>query len=111
VPAYQFRLGGPPAPDPAYPNCCYIYGTVRGAGGNGLEGIQVQALNEWLTLPPAITKSGGEAGQYYIPLGSDVVTWDVIVVDAAGNQISTKATVNFDPSAANAYRVDWVRTN
>ena len=28
----------------------------------------------------------------------------------AGNQISTKATVRFDPDVANGYRVDWQRT-
>ena len=104
IPAYQFRLAGPPAADPNYPNCCYIYGTVRDATGNGIEGMQVQALNEWNTLPPAVTKG------YNIPLGHEVVAWDIIVLDAAGNQISTKATVSFDPNVANGYRVDWQRT-
>jgi hypothetical protein len=110
VPAYQFRLAGPPRGDPAYPNCCYIFGTVRDAAGNGLEGIQVQALNEWNTLPPALTKGGGELGQYNIPIGRDMVTWDLIIVDAGGTQISTKAQVQFDPNVANGFRVDWQRT-
>lgn len=110
VPAYQFRLAGPPSGDPGYPNCCYILGTVRDAAGNGLEGIQIQAFNEWNTLPPAPTKGGGEAGKYDIPIGSDVVTWYIMVIDAAGNQISSQVQIQFDPSQASAYRVDWQRT-
>jgi hypothetical protein len=109
-PAYQFRLGGPPSADPNYPNCCYIFGTVRDAAGNPLEGVPVKAFNEWNDLPPAITKGGGEAGQYNIPIGHDAVSWYVVVVDAAGNHISTQAPVPFDPNAANGYRVDWQRS-
>ncbi len=110
APLYQFRLAAPPAPDPVYPSCCYIYGSVRGPSGNGLEGIQVQAFNEWNTLPPATTKGGGEAGQYNIPIGSDPVTWNVVIVDAAGNRISPQAPFQFDPGVANSYRVDWQRS-
>lgn len=110
APAYQFRLGGPPAADPNYPNCCYILGTVRDASGNPLEGVLVQAFNEWNTLPPAATKGGGEAGQYNIPIGHDPVTWYVVVVDASGNYISTQTPISFDPTVANGYRVDWQRT-
>jgi hypothetical protein len=109
APAYQFRVAGPPAADPGYQLCCYIYGTIRSAAGGGLEGIQVQAFNEWNTLPPAVTKGGGEAGQYNIPIGSDVVTWYVIIIDEAGNQISSQVQVQFDPSVANGFRVDWQR--
>jgi hypothetical protein len=111
VAAYPFRLGGPPVADPSYPSCCYIYGTVRDAGGVPLEGILVQAFNEWDTKPPAATKKGGEAGQYNIPLGHDVVTWYIIVVDQEGNQISTQASILFDPGAGGGYRVDWQRTH
>ena len=109
IPQYQFRLAAPPGPDPAYPTCCYIVGTVRNAAGVPLENILVQASNEWITLEPALTKSGGEAGQYNIPLGFDVVSWDLIIVDQGGNQISSKVTIDFDPTAANAIRVDWVQ--
>ena len=111
VSAYPFRLGGPPVADPSYPSCCYIYGTVRDAGGVPLEGILVRVFNEWDTKPPAVTKEGGEAGQYNIPLGHDVVTWYIIVVDQEGNQISTQASILFDPSAGGGYRVDWQRTH
>jgi hypothetical protein len=85
-------------------------GTVRDAAGNGIDNVRVQALNEWNTLPPTVTKGGAEAGQYDIPLGFDRVAWDIIIVDASGNQVSTKATFLFEPEAANAYRVDWQRT-
>ena len=110
IPAYQFRLAGPAAPDPKYPLCCYIYGTVRDAGGTPLEGIQVKAFNEWNDLPPALTKGGGEAGQYNIPIGRDLVAWYVIIVDAGGNQISSQVQVQFNADTANGYRVDWQRT-
>jgi hypothetical protein len=110
VPAYAFRLAGPPVADPGYPSCCYLYGTVRDAAGAPLEGVQVQALNEWNTLPPAATKGGGEAGQYNIPIGHDAVHWDMVILDAVGNQISPKVQVQFDPGVANAYRIDWQRT-
>jgi hypothetical protein len=110
APAYQFRLAGPPAPDPSYSNCCYLFGTIRDAAGNGLEGIQVKAFNEWNALPPAATKGGGEAGQYNIPIGRDVVSWYIVVVDAAGTQISPQVQIQFDPNVANGFRVDWQRT-
>jgi len=110
VPAYQFRLAGPPSPDAGYGNCCYLFGTVRDSAGNGLEGVRVQALNEWNTLPPAATKGGGELGQYNISIGRDVVAWDVVVLDAAGNQISTKVQIQFDPDVANAVRINWQRS-
>jgi hypothetical protein len=107
---YEFRLAGPPAADPSYSICCYIFGTVRDAAGNGLEGVQVQAFNEWIPLPPAASKGGGELGRYDIPIGLDVVTWYVVVVDAAGNHISTQVPIPFDPNVSNGYRVDWQRT-
>jgi hypothetical protein len=110
IPAYPFRLAGPPNADPGYQNCCYILGTVRDAAGNGLEGVQIRAFNEWNTLPPAPTKGGSEAGKYDIPIGRDVVTWYVMVLDAAGNQISSQVQIQFDPNQANGYRVDWQRT-
>jgi hypothetical protein len=108
-PRYEFRLAGPPTADTSYPNCCYLYGTVRSSGGTPLEGIQVQAFNEWNTLPPATTKGGGEAGQYNIPIGQDAVTWNIVIIDGAGNRISTQVPVQFDPSVAGGYRVDWQR--
>jgi hypothetical protein len=110
VAAYPFRLGGPPVADPSYPTCCYIYGTVRDAGGVPLEGVLVRVFNEWDTKSPAATKEGGEAGQYNVPLGHDVVTWYIIVVDQEGNQISTQASILFDPGAGGGYRVDWQRS-
>jgi hypothetical protein len=109
APLYQFRLAGPPSSDPNYPNCCYIRGMVRDAAGNGLEGVQVQAFNEWDTKPPAITKGGGEAGQYDIPIGPVAVTWNLVILDAAGNRISPQVPVQFDGNVTNAYRVDWQR--
>jgi cytoskeletal protein RodZ len=110
IPAYQFRLAGPPSPDPNYPACCYIYGTIRDASNNALEGVQVQASTTW-TAPVVTTSKGGvDLGKYDIPIGRDAVTWTVFLVDAAGNQISSQVQIQFDPDAGNAYRVDWQRT-
>lgn len=107
----QFRLGGPPAADADYPICCYIYGTVRDAAGNGLEGVRVQASNEWTPLAEALTKGGSEIGSYDIPINLAVVNWEIVIVDAAGTQISSKVPVQFDANVANGFRVDWQRSN
>ena len=63
------------------------------------------------TAPVVTTSKGGvDLGKYDIPIGRDAVTWNIFLVDAAGNQISSQVQVQFDPDAANAYRVDWVRS-
>jgi hypothetical protein len=110
VPAYPFRLAGPAAADSSYSNCCYIHGTVRDAAGNLLEGVQVQVANEWTGPFVTVTKGGVDLGKYDVPIGADKVTWYVILIDAAGKQISSQVQVQFDPSAAKAYRVDWQRS-
>ena len=110
VPQYAYRVAAPPGPAPNYPGCCYLFGTVRDAAGNPLEGVQVKAFNDWVELPPAATKGGGEAGQYNIPIGPDVVTWYVEVVDAVGNQASPQVAVQFNAAASGGYRIDWQRT-
>jgi hypothetical protein len=61
-------------------------------------------------LPPAVTKAGGEAGQYNIPLGHEAVSWNIVIVDAGGNRVSPLVPVQVDPNVANGYRVDWQRT-
>ena len=109
VPAFQFRVLGA-RPDPSRPGCCYVFGTIRDAKGNPLEGVLIRASNQWTTLSPATSKGGAEIGQYDIPIGQDKVIWYVILVDAAGNQLSSQAVVNFDASVAGWYRVDWERT-
>ena len=111
APARQFRLAGPPAADPEYPNCCYVFGTVRDAAGNGLEGVQVQASNEWIAPVYGLTKSGAEAGKYDIPINPQAgAAWDVVVVDPGGNQISSKVRIEFDTNAASGFLVNWQRT-
>ena len=107
--AFQFRVLSA-RPDASRNSCCYIYGHVRDSKGNPLEGVRIQASNQWNTLPAATSKGGAEAGLYDITIGRDKVTWYVILVDAAGNQISSQAVVNFDTSVAGWYLVDWQRT-
>ena len=109
VEVLQFRLLST-QPDPSRPGCCYVFGTIRDAKGNPLEGVLIRASNQWTTLSPATSKGGAEIGQYDIPISQDKVTWYVILVDAAGSQISSQAVVNFDASVAGWYRVDWERT-
>jgi hypothetical protein len=110
VSSYPFRLAGPPAGDPSYPACCYILGTIRDAAGNGLEGIQVQVANAWTQPLMAASKGGADLGNYDLPIGRDVISWDIFLVDASGNKISPKAQIQFDPKIANAFRVNWQRT-
>jgi hypothetical protein len=109
-PARQFRLAGPPAADPSYSICCYIFGTVRDAAGNGLEGVQVQASNEWTPAIVAVTKGGSETGKYDIPINASIQNWDIALIDAAGTQISSEVRIHFDADVASGYRVDWQRT-
>lgn len=97
-------------PDPSRPGCCYIFGTIRDANGNLLEGVLIQASNKWTTLPPATSKGGVETGQYDIPIAQEKLTWYVVLVDASGKPISRQAVVNFDGSIAGWYRVEWQRT-
>lgn len=110
APAHQYRLAGPPTANPDYPICCYIYGTVQDAAGNGLEGVSVQVANEWNPPIVAITKGGTEIGKYDIPINASVVNWEIALVDITGTQISTKVQIQFDANAENGYRVDWQRT-
>jgi hypothetical protein len=107
---FEFRLGGPAGPDSAYANCCYIYGTVRDAAGQGLEGIQVMAVSQWNTVLTATSKGGVDLGKYDIPINRDAIAWTIMIVDAGGKQISTQVPVPFDPYRFNAYRVDWQRS-
>lgn len=109
VETFQFRVRST-QPDPGRPGCCYIYGTIRDANGNLLEGVLIQASNKWTTLPPATSKGGTETGQYDIPIAQEKLTWYVVLVDPAGNPISRQAVVNFDSSVAGWYRVEWQRT-
>ncbi len=108
-PAFQFRVLST-RPDASRGGCCYIFGTVRDAQGNPLEGVLVRASNQWSSLPPASTKGGADLGKYDIPIGTDKVTWYVAIVDAAGNRISTEAVVEFDVGIAGQFQVDWQRT-
>jgi hypothetical protein len=109
VETFQFRVRST-QPDPGRPGCCYIFGYVRDANGNLLEGIRVQASSQWDTQPPAITKAGAEAGWYDIPVYLPKGTYIVTIVDSAGNPISRQAVVDFDNSVAGWFRVDWQRT-
>jgi len=109
VPALPFRLAGPPAADPNA-SCCYILGTIRDAAGTGLEGVRVQVSTMWTEPVVSTSKGGVDLGKYDIPIGYDAVTWNILLVDAEGKQISSQVQVPFDPAVAGAYRVDWVRS-
>ncbi|MBN1136999.1 MAG: hypothetical protein JXM73_10455 [Anaerolineae bacterium] len=108
VETFQFRVLST-QPDNSLAGCCYIYGTIRDAKGNLLEGVLIQASNQWDTKS-ATTKGGTETGWYDILIYLDKGTYIVTLVDAAGNQLSSQAVVNFDRSVAGWYRVDWQRT-
>jgi hypothetical protein len=106
VSSYEFRPAGPPQLETGG-GCCYLLGTVRDSAGLGLEGVRVQAKNAWNPPVIAITKGGNEAGQYNFPIGTDKISWSLIVVDESGRQISTEVIIEFDAGAATAIRIDW----
>lgn len=83
---------------------------MKDAAGNGLEGVRVQAFNEWTALEPALTKGAAELGKYDIPIGREIVTWYIMIVDASGNQISSQVQLQWNPDQANGFRIDWQRT-
>jgi len=111
IASYEFRLASPPGGDPNWPGCCYLIGTVRDAAGNSLEGVRVQVYNQWNPPVVAVTKGGNDLGKYDIPIGPDRVTWSMVLVNEAGDPISTRTDFLFDPAVANAFRVDWRRTH
>jgi hypothetical protein len=88
-----------------------IYGWVRDAQDENLEGIRVRVSDPWGNVAEAISKGGNEAGYYDMVRGMETVTWWVVVVDEAGNPLSPVVTIEPAQGAASCwYQLDWQRT-
>ena len=88
-----------------------IYGRVRDAQDENLDGVRIRISDQWGNVAEAISKGGNEAGYYDIVRGMETVTWWVMVVDEAGNPLSPVVTI--EPVQGDAgcwYQLDWQRT-
>ena len=101
--------------EPVHSECgrpaALIYGWVRDAQGENLEGVRVRISDEWGNVAEAISKGGNEAGYYDMVRGMEAVTWWVVVVDGAGNPLSPLVTIEPVQGAGGCwYQLDWQRT-
>ena len=88
-----------------------IYGWVRDAQGENLEGVRIRVSDQWGNVAEAISKGGNEAGYYDMVRGMETVTWWVVVVDGGGNPLSPVITIEPVQGAAGCwYQLDWQRT-
>ena len=88
-----------------------IYGWVRDPQGKNLEGVRVRVSDQWGNVAEAVSKGGNEAGYYDMVRGMETVTWEVVVVDEAGNPLSPVVTV--EPVQGDGscwHQLDWQRT-
>jgi hypothetical protein len=107
---YQYMPDGPVHSECGRPSAL-IYGWVRDAQGENLEGVRVRVSDPWGNVAEAISKGGNEAGYYDIVRGMETVTWWVVVVDEASNPLSPVVTIEPAQGASSCwYQLDWQRT-
>lgn len=88
-----------------------IYGRVRDAHDENLEGVRVRVSDQWGNVAEAISKGGNETGYYDVVRGMETVTWEVVVVDGAGNPLSPVVTIEPVQGADSCwYQLNWRRT-
>ena len=107
---YQYMPDGPVRSECGRPSAL-IYGWIRDAQDENLEGVRVGVSDPWGNVAEAVSKGGNETGYYDIVRGMEAVTWWVVVVDGAGNPLSPVVTIEpaqGDPSCW--YQLDWQRT-
>ncbi len=107
---YQYMSDGPVRSECGRPSAL-IYGWVRDAQGENLEGVRVRVSDQWGNVAEAISKGGDETGYYDVVRGMETVTWWVVVVDGAGNPLSPVVTIEpVQDSVGCWYQLDWQRT-
>lgn len=107
---YQYLPDGPVRSECGRPSAL-IYGWVRDAQGDNLEGVRIRVSDQWGNVAEAISKGGDEAGYYDVVRGMETVTWEVMVVDGAGNPFSPVITIEPVQEAGSCwYQLDWQRT-
>ncbi|NIO69921.1 MAG: hypothetical protein GTN71_13075 [Anaerolineae bacterium] len=107
---YQYMPDGPVRSECGRASAL-IYGWVRDAQGENLEGVRVRVSDQWGNVAEAISKGGDETGYYDVVRGMETVTWWVVVVDGAGNPLSPVVTIEpVQDSVGCWYQLDWQRT-
>ena len=107
---YQYMPDGPVRSECGR-SSALIYGWVRDAQDENLEGVRIRVSDQWDNIAEAISKGGNEAGYYDIVRGMETVTWWLVVVDEAGNPLSPVVTIEPAQGAASCwYQLDWQRT-
>lgn len=71
----------------------YLRGEVRDRAGRPLEGVRIKAYDIWGNVFYSISKGGVDSGKWDIVLGPTPNIWHVVVVDAAGQELSSVAVV------------------
>jgi hypothetical protein len=86
----------------------YITGRVLDAVGQPLAGVRLVCYNDWHRYPVVGSKGSGE---YDFPILQAEATWYVVVLDETDQPLSLPAAINFTPSEACWYRLDWQRVD
>jgi len=91
----------------------YIKGVVRDRQGNPLEGVRIKAYDLWGNEVIITSKGGVDIGKWDIVLGPTENIWNVVILDAAGQEISPVAVVphhqESDFKNACTHIVNWRR--
>lgn len=92
--SYTFYLDGDVVHDTSA-GCMaqYIRGIVQDQAGNPLEGVRIKAYDIWGNEVFSVSKGGVDVGKWDIVLGPTDNIWHVVVVDAAGQELSPVAVV------------------
>ena len=106
---YQYMPDGPVRSECGR-SAALIYGWVRDAQSENLEGVRVRVSDQWGNVAEAISKGGDEAGYYDVVRGMETVTWWVVVVDEVGNPFSPVVTIEPVEGASCWYQLDWQRS-
>jgi len=92
----------------------YIRGMVRNKAGDPLEGVRIKAFDLWGNEIMAISKGGTDIGKWDIVLGGTENIWKVVILDAAGVEISPIARVphhqDDEFNSACVHIVNWRRS-
>jgi len=108
---YLYTPAGPMRSECGRPSAL-IYGWVRDAHDAKLAGVRVRVADQWGNVAEAISKGGNETGYYDVVRGMEMVIWEVMVVDEAGNPLSPVVTIEPVQGAAGCwYQLDWQRTD
>jgi len=91
----------------------YLRGVVRDAKGNPLEGVRIQASDQWGNVATTTTKGDPDKGEWDIVLSNAQNVWRLVVLDDAGHPISPVVSVPHHQEGefknACTHLADWKR--